>query len=80
MMDGTVAADYYAAMSCIEQQLALPEYRLKEPPSLGQLIALADALRNGSLGEGEPPLPPDPENGWQLFLFVPRNNSHPRPP
>ena len=49
LYDGTVAADYHAAMNQVEQQLSLPEDRVKEPPSLGQLIALVDALRGGSL-------------------------------
>ena len=36
-------------MNHVESQLALPEDRLKEPPSLGQLIALVDALHRGTL-------------------------------
>lgn len=53
LYDGTVAADYYAAMNQVEQQLALPEDRVKEPPSLGRLIALADALRSGALNPAQ---------------------------
>ena len=53
LYDGTVAADYYAAMNQVEQQLALPEDRMKEPPSLGRLIALADALRSGALNPAQ---------------------------
>ncbi len=49
LYDGTLAADYYSAMHQVEQQLALPEDSVKEPPRIGELIALADALRNGSL-------------------------------
>jgi hypothetical protein len=49
LYDGTVAADYYSAMNRVERQLALPEDRVKEPPSLGQLIALVDALHRGTL-------------------------------
>ncbi len=49
LYDGTVVADYYSAMTRVERQLALPEDAKKEQPSVGQLIALADALRNGSL-------------------------------
>ena len=36
-------------MNKVEKQLALPEDNAKEPPNIGELIALADALRNGSL-------------------------------
>jgi site-specific recombinase XerD len=53
LYDGTLAADYYSAMNRIEQQLALPEDRRKGSPSLGQLIALADALRNGLLNPAQ---------------------------
>lgn len=49
LYDGTLAADYYSAMNKVERQLALPESNVKEPPRIGELIALADALRNGSL-------------------------------
>lgn len=49
LYDGTVAADYFSAMHQVERQLSLPEDKDKEPPSLGQLIALTDALRNGAL-------------------------------
>ena len=49
LYDGTLAADYYSAMNKVEQQLALPEDSAKEPPRIGELIALTDALRNGSL-------------------------------
>jgi site-specific recombinase XerD len=49
LYDGTLAADYYSAMNRVEGQLALPEDRMKEPPRIGQLIALTDALRSGSL-------------------------------
>jgi hypothetical protein len=49
LYDGTLAADYYSAMNKVERQLALPEDSGKEPPKVGELIALADALRNGAL-------------------------------
>jgi site-specific recombinase XerD len=49
LYDGTIAADYYSAMNQVERQLALPEDAKKEPTSIGQLIALTDALRGGSL-------------------------------
>jgi site-specific recombinase XerD len=49
LYDGTLAADYYSAMNKVERQLALSEDNAKEPPNIGELIALTDALRNGSL-------------------------------
>lgn len=49
LYDGTIAADYFSAMHQVERQLSLPEDQAKEPMSLGQLIALTDALRNGAL-------------------------------
>jgi integrase/recombinase XerD len=51
LYDGTVAADYYAAMGVVERRLALPEDRLAPPPSLGQLVALVDRLQQGTLDE-----------------------------
>jgi len=53
LYDGTVAADYYAAMASIEQRLALPEDRLAGPPAVGQLIALLDSLRSGTLNTSQ---------------------------
>ena len=53
LYDGTIAADYYSAMNHIERQLALPEDAKKEPMSVGQLIALTDALRGGSLNPAQ---------------------------
>jgi hypothetical protein len=50
---GTLAADYYSAMHKVERQLALSEDQMKEPPQIGELIALADALRNGSLNPAQ---------------------------
>ena len=49
LYDGAVAADYFSAMRQVEQQLALPEDQAKESPRIGELIALTDALRGGSL-------------------------------
>ena len=49
LYDGTVAADYYRAMSAVERQLALPEDRVAEPPSVGQMLALVDTLQNSGL-------------------------------
>ena len=53
LYDGTLAADYYSAMNKVERQLALPEDNAKEPPRIGELIALTDALRNGSLNPAQ---------------------------
>jgi hypothetical protein len=53
LYDGTIAADYYSAMNQVERQLALPEDVMKEPMSIGQLIALTDALRSGSLNSAQ---------------------------
>ena len=53
LYDGTVAADYFSAMSKVERQLALPEDSMKEAPRIGELIALTDALRNGSLNPAQ---------------------------
>jgi hypothetical protein len=53
LYDGTVAADYYRAMLQVERQMALPEDATAEPPNSGQLLALVDALRNGTLNEAQ---------------------------
>jgi len=53
LYDGTVAADYYAAMALVEQRLALPEDRLSQPVSIGQLLAMVDAIRQGTLNESQ---------------------------
>jgi hypothetical protein len=51
LYDGTVAADYYQAMGVIERRLVLPEDALVVPPSAGQLLALVDSLREGTLNQ-----------------------------
>ena len=51
--DETAADDYYRAMAQIERQMALPEDAQAEPPSSGQLLALVDALRSGTLNESQ---------------------------
>jgi site-specific recombinase XerD len=53
LYDGTVAADYYQAMASIERRLALPEDRLAPPPTVGVLVALVDALRQGTLSPAQ---------------------------
>jgi len=51
LYDGTVAADYYRAMAQIESRMALQEKSANLPPNSGQLLALLDSLRNGTLNE-----------------------------
>ena len=53
LYDGTVAADYYRAMAQIERQMSLPEDAYAEPPSSGQLLALVDSLRSGTLNDSQ---------------------------
>lgn len=53
LYDGTVAADYYRAMLQVERQLLLPEDAQAEPLTSGQLLALIDALRSGTLNEAQ---------------------------
>ena len=53
LYDGTVAADYYSAMTRVEWQLALPEKLPQEAPSMGQLIALVDALHCSTLSPAQ---------------------------
>jgi len=54
LYDGTVAADYYRAMAQVENRLNLAGYRQDaaiSPPTSGELVALADSLRSGTLNE-----------------------------
>jgi integrase len=51
LYDGTVAADYFAAMAVVERRIALPEDALAAPPGAGRLLALVDSLRQGALNE-----------------------------
>ena len=53
LYDGTVAADYYQAMSGVERRMALPEDQLSQPASIGQLLAMVDAIRQGTLNESQ---------------------------
>jgi site-specific recombinase XerD len=53
LYDGTVAADYYGAMAMVERRMALPEDALAEPPGTGQLLALIDSLREGTLNQAQ---------------------------
>lgn len=51
LYDGTIAADYYRAMNEIEQRLALQNLPDAPPPTGGQVLALVDALRDGTLND-----------------------------
>jgi hypothetical protein len=53
LYDGTVAADYYRAMAPIEKQFALPEDKQVEVSGKGELLAMLDALKNGTLNENQ---------------------------
>jgi integrase len=53
LYDGTLAADYYAAMAQIEGRLALPEDALAAPPGHGELLALIASLRGSPLNEAQ---------------------------
>ncbi|GAB4578184.1 MAG: hypothetical protein Fur0022_09180 [Anaerolineales bacterium] len=53
LYDGTVAADYYRAMTQVERQLALPGDPAPAPPHPNELVALVDALRNGTLNDAQ---------------------------
>jgi integrase len=79
LYDGTLAADYYSAMNKVERQLALPEAcpegtrrnHAKEPPRIGELIALTDALRNGSLNPAQTEIVRALREGLGLLEAVP---------
>jgi hypothetical protein len=53
LYDGTIAADYYQAMSQVEQHFALLEDVKALPPGPGELLALVDSLRSGTLNESQ---------------------------
>lgn len=53
LYDGTVAADYYRAMAQVESRLALQEGAAAIPPTSGQLLALVDSLRGGTLNDAQ---------------------------
>lgn len=50
---GTLAADCYRAMGNIESRLELQKSTRELPPNTGQLLALVDALRAGTLNESQ---------------------------
>jgi hypothetical protein len=51
LYDGTVAADYYRAMDQVEARMELVQGANDGPPTGGQLLALVDALHDGTLNE-----------------------------
>ncbi|MBN1978753.1 MAG: hypothetical protein JW918_15250 [Anaerolineae bacterium] len=51
LYDGTVAVDYYRAMDQVEARMALTEGAEGVPPTGGQLLALVDALHDGTLND-----------------------------
>ena len=51
LYDGTAAADYYRAMMQIESHLNLADEAPAAPPSHGELVALLDSLRGGTLNQ-----------------------------
>ena len=67
LYDGTVAADYYTAIAEIERRLDLPEDRLSQPPGIGQLLTMVDALRRGTLNVAQIDLVQQLRNGLLLL-------------
>jgi len=53
LYDGTVAADYFQAMATVERYFTLPEDDAALPPDPAQLLALVDALREGTLNAAQ---------------------------
>jgi len=53
LYDGTVAADYYRAMAQVEARMKLAENTDDVPPTGGYLLALVDALQDGTLNEAQ---------------------------
>ncbi len=51
LYDGTIAAEYYRAMAQVERRMALPEDQRAKPMSVGEMVALVDSLRSGTLNE-----------------------------
>ncbi len=51
LYDGTIAADYYRAMSQVERMFQLPESRHVPLSTPAELVALVDSLGNGTLNQ-----------------------------
>jgi site-specific recombinase XerD len=53
LYDGTVAADYYRAMTQVENRFTTQDDALTATPSVGELLALVDSLQTGTLSESQ---------------------------
>jgi len=53
LYDSTVAVDYYCAMAQVEQRMATQDVVPTVAPSIGELLALVDALQTGTLSESQ---------------------------
>lgn len=53
LYDGTVATDYYRAMGEIESRFKVQSDPASQPPTGGQLLALGDSLRDGTLNDDQ---------------------------
>lgn len=53
LYDGTIAADYYRAMAEVESRFAAQNDAPMVAPSTSELLALVDALKNGTLSESQ---------------------------
>ncbi len=53
LYDSTVATDYFGAMSEIEARMSLADAGDGRPVSGGQLLALVDTLRTGTLNDDQ---------------------------
>jgi integrase len=53
LYDGTIAADFYRAMRCVEQQIRLADtdHATVQLPRPARMLALADALKGGTLND-----------------------------
>jgi integrase len=51
LYDGAIPADYYRAMAQVEDQIKVSEDAAAEPPTHGELLALVDSLRSGTLND-----------------------------
>jgi integrase len=63
LYNGTVAADYYRAMAGVEQRLQLCPTDGSPPMTTGQLVAMVDALSNGTLNDSQRQLVHDLRTG-----------------
>jgi site-specific recombinase XerD len=73
LYDGTIAADYYRAMHQVEGQFALAESQPEQTPSFGELLALVDALKSGTLNQNQAEVVASLRSG--LLLLAKQMNS-----